>query len=365
MFYRTWTSYTKDVCLGKNVNCNTSKLPRKYIAYHLNGKTVNIDGQLNEEAWAEVPWTKPLVDMRASWYPKPRFETKFKVRWDDTKLYVGAYVQDKDLWGTVNISDTAVWKDNGIEILMDVDGTMFNYKQIQVNVLGTIFDLLFYGSPWDKGGWVLNKTYTHTWSAGVTHAVYTSGTVNRPLDVDKFWSVEFSFTFDALAQNSTRTTPSPQNGEVWFMQFGRGYWKLNITSDGQYVKTSTVDYPEDWWSWQPCGAINLHLQDRWGLVQFKRSLMDKKFLFNKWHIYRALFEMLDAMKKYKAINGKYTSDIQQLQVPYYLFSRACVEIPTIKLVTRNGTKDFEVTVTSRLITQPPGHIRSDKYVWFQ
>ena len=53
----------------------------------------------------------PLVfyftDMRASWYPKPRFETKFKVRWDDTKLYVGAYVQDKDLWGTVNISDTA------------------------------------------------------------------------------------------------------------------------------------------------------------------------------------------------------------------------------------------------------------------
>ena len=61
MFYRTWTSYTKDVCLGKNVNCNTSKLPRKYIAYHLNGKTVNIDGQLNEEAWAEVPWTKSLV----------------------------------------------------------------------------------------------------------------------------------------------------------------------------------------------------------------------------------------------------------------------------------------------------------------
>ena len=28
------------------------------------------------------------------------------------------------------------------------------------------------------------------------------------------------------------------------------------------LKTSTVDDPEDWWSWQPCGAINLHLQDR-------------------------------------------------------------------------------------------------------
>ena len=48
-----------------------------------------------------------LSDMRADWYPKPRFETKFKVRWDDNQLYVGAYVQDSDLWGTVNVSDTA------------------------------------------------------------------------------------------------------------------------------------------------------------------------------------------------------------------------------------------------------------------
>ena len=35
---------------------------------------------------------------------------------------------------------------------------------------------------------------------------------------------------------------------------------------------------------------------RWGLVQFRRSMANKKFLFNKWHIYRALFDMLDAMK---------------------------------------------------------------------
>ena len=43
--------------------------------------------------------------MRADWYPKPRLETKFKVRWDDTKLYVGAYVEDKDLWGTITAAD--------------------------------------------------------------------------------------------------------------------------------------------------------------------------------------------------------------------------------------------------------------------
>ena len=67
--------------------------------------------------------------MRASWYPKPRFETKFKVRWDDTKLYVGAYVQDKDLWGTVNISDTA-----GMVILCRFKTQIFSFKTIPENL---------------------------------------------------------------------------------------------------------------------------------------------------------------------------------------------------------------------------------------
>ena len=63
--------------------------------------------------------------------------------------------------------------------------TYCSYKQVQANVLGTIYDLMFYGSPWDKGGWVINKTFTEAWSAGVTHAVYTDGTVNTPLDVGR------------------------------------------------------------------------------------------------------------------------------------------------------------------------------------
>lgn len=37
--------------------CNSEDLPRTYLAYHLNGKTVNIDGKLDEPAWTEVPWS--------------------------------------------------------------------------------------------------------------------------------------------------------------------------------------------------------------------------------------------------------------------------------------------------------------------
>jgi len=41
--------------------CTSGGLPRTYTAYHLNGKTVNIDGRLDDPAWQEVPWTETFM----------------------------------------------------------------------------------------------------------------------------------------------------------------------------------------------------------------------------------------------------------------------------------------------------------------
>ena len=40
-------------------------------------------------------------DMRGEDLPKPYFETKMKVRWDDERLYIGVYMQETDFWGTL------------------------------------------------------------------------------------------------------------------------------------------------------------------------------------------------------------------------------------------------------------------------
>ena len=101
------------------------------------------------------------------------------------------------------------------------------------------------------------------------------------------------------------------------------------------------------------------------MVQFKRDSNDKKFSFERWHIYRALFGTLDAMKKYIALHSKYTGLIEELDVPPYLLSRTCVEVPEIKLTTRNGTTDYLITVKSTLINHRPAHIRSDRLVTLQ
>ncbi|XP_052760334.1 uncharacterized protein LOC128203098 [Mya arenaria] len=358
----------KLTCVKGRNECENLYLPRNYNAYHLNGRTINIDGVLNDDAWKEVPWSADFVDIRSERFPTPFFTTKIKLRWDDNNLYVGAYIQEKDIYATKTTHDDRIWEDNGFELLIDVDGTMFNYKQIQINAFGTTMDQLLYKSPYEDvdtsaSGKADDKL--KTWEANLTSRVYVDGTINQPGDKDKFWSVEMSIPFETLSFGSERnlTDPNPNDNEAWFMQFGRSEHNLTV-ENGRYVPQALSQ--KNWWSWQPCGAINLHLQDRWGLVQFKRNMNDKKFRFPKWHVYRALFDVMNGMDAYRALNGKFTADISELDIPPYLMTETCVKIPEIGLVKRaNKTKGFEIGVKSLVSTQlPTGRIREDRYVQF-
>ena len=184
-----------------------------------------------------------------------------------------------------------------------------------------------------------------SWDADAQSAVYAEGTIKTPGDVDQYWTAEMSFTFKALASKSNRKSHiTTEEGEVWFMNFGRSEQTLKITENNTFMKARGV--PTDWWSWQPCGAINLHLQDRWGLVQFSRSY-EEPFYFKFWYLLRALFDILDAEKKYKALNAKCTDNFAELDLPPYLMSEVCVDIPTIKLIQRDGRQDFIATVKSK------------------
>lgn len=44
----------KHACVNSPVECLDFGLPRHYIAYHLNGQSINIDGKLDDQAWLEV-----------------------------------------------------------------------------------------------------------------------------------------------------------------------------------------------------------------------------------------------------------------------------------------------------------------------
>ena len=63
----------------------------------------------------------------------------------------------------------------------------------------------------------------------------------------------------------------PQPGDRWRVNFSRVEWQVDV-ADGRYAKRlkpgSKDPLPEDNWVWSPQGAINMHMPERWGYVQF-------------------------------------------------------------------------------------------------
>lgn len=88
--------------------------PRNYISYKAENPPI-IDGNLDDEAWQEVGWSEPFVDILGSAGPVPRFETQMKIRWDDEFLYIAGSLQDPDIWANVTKHDDVIYHDNDFE----------------------------------------------------------------------------------------------------------------------------------------------------------------------------------------------------------------------------------------------------------
>ena len=133
--------------------------------------------------------------------PPPRFQTRARMLWDDTYLYVGALLEEPHVWGTLTQHDSVIFHDNDFEIFIDPDGDNHEYYEIEINALNTEWDL-FLKKPYRDGGPAINE-----WEIpGLKTAVHVSGTLNDPSDSDRSWSVEFAIPWKSLAEHAHRPT---------------------------------------------------------------------------------------------------------------------------------------------------------------
>ena len=233
-------------------------VPRHY-ACPPTAAPMTIDGRADEAAWANAPWTEMFIDIQGDHMPRPRFDTRAKMLWDEDALYVYAWMEEPHVWGSLTKHDSIVYHDNDFEIFIDPDGDLENYYEVEVNVLGTIFDLL------------LVKTYInggpadHDWSfEGMEYAIDVDGTINDPTDTDRSWTVEFRLPWTGMQPDPGMRIP-PQAGDTWRINFSRVQWHHRV-SRGEYVKVPKT--PEDNWVWSPQGKINMHLPQHWGYLEF-------------------------------------------------------------------------------------------------
>ena len=84
--------------------------PKGYLCRHCDTPLL-IDGKLYEAAWASVPWTDAFEDIQGEAKPKPRFQTRAKLLWDDEYLYIAAELEEPHVWATLTNHDAVIFQD--------------------------------------------------------------------------------------------------------------------------------------------------------------------------------------------------------------------------------------------------------------
>ncbi len=235
--------------------------PLGYVCYRAT-QPIKIDGKLDDRAWEAAPWSTAFVDIEGDAKPKPRWQTRMKMLWDDQYLYIAAEMEEPYLWGTLTEHDAVIFHDNDFEVFLDPDGDNQNYCELELNAKNTTWDLLL-TKPYRDGGRAINA-----WEIlGLKTAVHLDGTLNDPRDKDRGWTVEIAWPWLGLKELTAMSMP-PRDGDQWRINFSRVEWDLEIV-DGKYRKVKGK--PEHNWVWSPQGVIDMHRPERWGYLQFSTA----------------------------------------------------------------------------------------------
>ena len=126
--------------------------PRQYVARRLatDSSPLTIDGNLEKPEWAEVEWSVPFGDIRGvadapkEAQPTGKQQTRMKMRWDDEYLYVAAHLEsDFPVHASFTKHNEPIFtEDSDFEVFVDPGGTTHAYKELEVNALNTVWNLM-------------------------------------------------------------------------------------------------------------------------------------------------------------------------------------------------------------------------------
>ena len=284
--------------------------PKHYVCYYTD-EQIFIDGNLDKKVWQQAEWTDLFVDIEGDKKPFPSQNTKVKMLWDSTYLYVAAQLDEEHIWAYLENHDDIVYHDNDFEIFIDPDNDAKNYFEFEINAKKTVFDL-FLPFPYRHSSFAL-----HNWDfKGIKYAVQIDGTLNNGSDKDKKWTVEVAIPFTDLSFGLDNGKPDPD--KLWRINFSRVQWDTKW-ENGKYVKLTDKNgktLAEHNWVWSPVGVISMHMPERYGYLKFstnKTGTVKEEFKLPETEkLKRILWAVFYREEVYFEKNKKYTSDIKEL-----------------------------------------------------
>lgn len=274
-----------------------------------NNKPFVLDGNLDKDFWADIPFTEAFPDIEGDIRPVPRFRTRAKICWDDENLYFGAVLEGDEIWGHQTEHDCVIFWDNDFEIFIDPDSDTQVYIEYEMNARNTNWDLLLTKAYRDGG-----KPVNGLEVAGLRSAVHIDGQLNCPGPQNKAWSVEVVMPFTTLKECNTPPRV-PVEGDYYRVNFSRVQWKVDV-KDGAFQKRMVADgsrpLPEDNWVWAPTGVVNIHYPELWAFVFFAPaeggSYAIPENEYRKWELRKLYY----AEQAHWDEHGCYTDDLAVL-----------------------------------------------------
>uniref|UniRef100_H3H1R1 ABC transporter domain-containing protein n=1 Tax=Phytophthora ramorum TaxID=164328 RepID=H3H1R1_PHYRM len=335
-------------------------LRRKIISSDDGYEPLELDGRVDKEEWAHVPWSDAFVDIEGpERKPKEHPFTRFKMMYDDDTLYVAAEMMEPNIWGTITEKNSTMYHENDFEVFFNPDGSRHHYYELEVNCLNTIWELLLH-RPYKDGYSIENPFNLVT----LRSAVFVDGRTNSPETECVRWCVEMSWSLAELQQfdrlrfrgdaeeslssgsrpgSASTATPRPPSargqtprpamttsrtvaGDVWRVNFSRVQYELEtvVNADTQQLQYAKVpEQREDNIVWAPTGVVDIHRPERWGYVFF--SSEDEQpggelelagamtgFLEERMTIERVLDAVYYRQRSFHALHGGFASTMEML-----------------------------------------------------
>lgn len=248
---------------------------RTYRCRHV-GRPIDVLGDRSDPGWDALPWSEPFVDITGAGDLAPRFATRVRLGRDDDYLYIQAELEEPHVWATIETDNEVMFMDNNFEVFIDPDRDGCNYYELEINALGSLWELSL-PRPYADGGVPVSGCNID----GLKRRIRIDGTLNDPADEDRGWVVEVGIPWSGLARYHASGGCPPIAGDRWRMNFSRVEWRHRVVGDryeripphgtplAESLNPEEQEHPEDNWVWSPQGAVNMHIPARWGEVLFE------------------------------------------------------------------------------------------------
>jgi hypothetical protein len=184
-------------------------------------------------------------------------------------LYIGAILEsDFETQAHFTERNSPIFqKDSDFEVFVDPFGSCHNYKELEVNAINTVWNLML-DKPYNDGGIEHSgriakpgEDQYYEVHHQKTATQLLKGKLNDPND-SAIWSVEVALSYKDLLAHTTQSSFEPMIGSMMRINFSRVERQGDIN-----------------WTWQPqivwdparrrySGYVAMHLPDAWGYFVF-------------------------------------------------------------------------------------------------